>query len=143
MFFAKLHPLLVHFPVALLATGTLFEFYGKFQKEEAAVIAARFNLLLGFWTALAAAVAGVLGALSLDVKPKFKTALVLHAEFASATLVLFAAALLVRRFWKGKAGTFFYFVLLAAGLTCVLSAGYWGGEMVHRFGVATLHTNKN
>ncbi|MBI5427978.1 MAG: DUF2231 domain-containing protein [Nitrospinae bacterium] len=141
MFFAKLHPLLVHFPVALLIAGTLFEFYGKLQKEEATLAAARFNLLLGFWTALAAAVAGILGALSLDVKPKFKTALVLHAEFASATLVLFAAALLVRRFWKGKTGTSLYVILLAAGLTCLLAAGYWGGEMVHRFGVATPRIN--
>jgi uncharacterized membrane protein len=42
MFFAKLHPLIVHFPVGLLVSGALFEIYGKVGKEEAVRVAGRF-----------------------------------------------------------------------------------------------------
>lgn len=132
-----LHPLLVHFPVALLISGVLLEICGKFQREDTMIVAGRFNLLFGFWSALAVAVVGAVGLAGLHVKQK--TALNSHIFFACATIVLFAAALWVQRFWKKKPGTALYFILLILGFLGVLAAGYLGGELVYRFGVATLH----
>ena len=34
MIFAKIHPLLVHFPVALFVSGVLLILYGKLQKDQ-------------------------------------------------------------------------------------------------------------
>ena len=132
-----LHPLLVHFPVGLLISGVLLEICGKFQREETLTAAGRFNLRLGFWCALVAAVVGALGLTSLHVKQK--TALGYHIFFACSTIVLFAAALRVQRFWNKKSGTILYFVLLISGFLAVLATGYLGGELVYRFGIATLH----
>ena len=39
MLFAKLHPLLVHFPVGLLVSGAVFEIFGKIWKDETAAAA--------------------------------------------------------------------------------------------------------
>lgn len=135
MFFAKLHPLLVHFPLALLATGVLLEIYGTLQHEEAAVTAGKFNVCLGFWFAITVAIVGALGLTSLNVKQK--TVLSYHILLACSTVSAFAAALLIQRFWKNQ--TKLYLFLLISGFLGVLATGYWGSELVHRFGVATLH----
>ncbi|OGW16182.1 MAG: hypothetical protein A3K09_01870 [Nitrospinae bacterium RIFCSPLOWO2_12_FULL_47_7] len=137
MFFAKLHPLLVQFPLALLASGVLLEIYGKSQREETVIIAGRFNLQMGFWCALVAAVVGALGLSGLHVKQK--SALGYHVFFACATIILFAAALRVQRVWNKKPGTILYFILLISGFLSVLATGYLGGELVYRFGIGTLH----
>lgn len=140
MFFAKLHPLLVHFPMGLLIIGALLEIYGKIQGDEVSVAAGKFNLRLGFWCALAAGIVGALGLLGLNVKPK--ALLGQHILFAFTTILFLAAALAVGRFWKNRSGTVFYYALLLASLMSVLGAGYWGGTLVHRHGVATLQAGE-
>ena len=68
MFFAKLHPLLVHFPVGLLVSGILFELYGNLRGEKIVSEAGAFNLRLGFWCSLPVAVIGFLGLMSINLK---------------------------------------------------------------------------
>ena len=48
MNFSKLHPFLVHFPMGLLVSGVLFEFYGKLAKEKVATTTGKINIRLGF-----------------------------------------------------------------------------------------------
>ncbi len=135
MFFAKLHPLLVHFPLALLASGVLLEIYGTLQRDEASVTAGKFNVRLGFWFAITVAIIGALGLTGLNIKQK--AVLSYHILLAGTTITAFATALLIQRFWKNQ--TTLYLFLLLLGFLGVLATGYWGSELVHRFGVATLH----
>ncbi len=136
MFFAKLHPMIVHFPVGLLVSGVLFEIYGRLGREEAVQVAGRFNVRLGFWCSLPVFVVGFLGMLSLKNTEKFQMFLGNHLMAAFATVIFFMLALLVARFGKGRfqAG---YYLLLVLGLISVLTTGFFGGELVHRFGVST------
>lgn len=136
--FSKLHPFFVHFPVALLISGVCFELYGNFQNEESVTTAGRFNITFGFWCALATMGIGILGVLGLEVKDRFRSFLSYHIAFALTTAALFAGVLILRRFEEKKWGRIVYHILLIAGLAGVLSTGYFGGELVHRFGVATL-----
>ncbi len=136
MFFAKLHPLIVHFPVGLLVSGALFEIYGKLRKEEAVRVAGWFNVRLGFWCALPVMAVGFLGMLSLENTEKFKIFLGNHILFAFSTVAIFLIALLISRFAKGRwRGV--YYVFLFLGLLSALATGFFGGELVHRFGVST------
>ncbi|MEK9629669.1 MAG: DUF2231 domain-containing protein [Nitrospinota bacterium] len=132
-FFAQLHPLIVHFPVALLTSGVVFEIYGKLKKDETVETAGRFNTRFGFWCIFPVLVVGFLGMLSLENTEKFKDFLSGHLRYAFLTLVAFLIAMIFSRYFPNRMGQVVYFLALVAGLVCVLGTGYYGGELVHRF----------
>ena len=136
MFFAKLHPLMVHFPVGLLVSGALFEIYGRVAKEEVVEVAGRFNVRLGFWCAFPVLAVGFLGMLGLENTEKFQKFLGNHLMAAFSTVLFFLLALLISRYGRGRFQLGYYF-FLGLGLFSVLATGFFGGELVHRFGVAT------
>ena len=131
--------MIVHFPVALLIMGGLLEGYGAINKDIATRTAGRFNTRLGFWMALVTAVVGLAGLSSLQVDPKFQNFLSSHIRFGLSTLLVFSVALLFHRFAKFRGAGGIYMLLLVAGVCCVLATGYFGGELVHRFGISTAH----
>ena len=148
MAFAQLHPMLVPFAVALLVTGVVFEYYGKLQNEESARTAGGFNIHLGLAFAAVAVAVGFLGVIGIgdifseadprvgtEVKIQMRKFLSYHILFACTTVVIFILALVAARFRKKKWGQVLYFSLLGIGLATVLATGYYGGELVHRFGL--------
>jgi len=133
IFFSKLHPLIVHFPVALLTSGVVFEIYGSLRKDEVVATAGRFNTRLGLWCVFPVLLVGFLGMLSLGNTEKFKDFLSGHLRFAFLTAGTFLIAMVVSRYFRSPLGRLVYFLALAVGLVCVLRTGYYGGELVHRF----------
>ncbi len=136
-FFAKLHPLIVHFPVGLLVSGALFELYGRLRNEEAAAVAGGFNVRLGFWCALPVLLVGLLGLLGLDPPGPSRPFLRGHILSAFTTVLVFSIALGISRFRPRPWARVLYLVFLGLGLVGILSTGYFGGELVHRFGIST------
>ena len=133
MFFAKLHPLLVHFPIGLLVTGALFELYGNFRGEKIVAKAGSFNIKLGFWCSLPVAVIGFFGLMSIELKDEFKPFVVKHLFFTFSTIIIFFCVIILSRFrYKNWCNVLHHFLLIV-GLFTVLNAGFYGGELVHRF----------
>jgi len=133
MFFAKLHPLLVHFPIGLLVSGTLFELYGNFRGEKTVAKAGSFNIKFGFWCSIPVAVVGFLGLISLELKDEVKPFIANHLLFTLSTIVIFFFVILLSRFKDKTWGKVLHHFLLMIGLFTVLNAGFYGGELVHRF----------
>jgi uncharacterized membrane protein len=136
-FFAKLHPMLVHFPVGLLTSGVVFEIYGAFRNDEVVESAGRFNIRFGFWSLFPVLLVGFLGMISLENTEKFKYFLSSHLKVALVTAGVFIWAMLVARYLRKPWGRVLYFLIIGVGGVCVLTTGYFGGELVHRFGVST------
>ena len=133
MFFAKLHPLLVHFPIGLLVTGTLFELYGNFRGEKIVAKAGSFNIKIGFWCSIPVAVIGFFGLMSLELKDEFKPFVAKHLLFTFSTIIIFFCVILLSRFrYKTWCNVLHHFLLMV-GLFTILNAGFYGGELVHRF----------
>ena len=137
MFFAKLHPLLVHFPVGLFVSGTLFELYGSSRGEKIVAQAGSFNIKFGFWCSLPVAVVGFLGLMSLEIKDEFRPFVANHILFTISTVVIFFGVVCLAKYRNKTWGKILYHGLLMAGLFTVLSAGFYGGELVHRFNLPT------
>jgi uncharacterized membrane protein len=133
MFFAKLHPLLVHFPIGLLVSGTLFELYGNFRGEKIVAKAGSFNIKFGFWCSIPVAVVGFLGLISLELKDEVKPFIANHLLFTLSTIVIFFFVILLSRFKDKTWAKALHHFLLMIGLFTVLNAGFYGGELVHRF----------
>ena len=137
VFFAKLHPLIVHFPMGLLISGAVFEIYGALRNVEVVETAGRFNIRLGFLFLFPVLLVGFLGMISLENTEKFRDFLATHLKFAFTTAGVFISAMLVSRYLRKPWGRILYFLIIATGGVCVLTTGYFGGELVHRFGVST------
>jgi len=135
------HPLVVHFPLALVLIATPLLLAARLLRREAiastAAIVGTWNLCLGAIAAVAALATGLAAVLDLDVSAAARQAISLHMKWAMfSTLVLVLLAV-----WRG-AGTVegsrpswvFIIVLLAATAALVVT-GYHGGQNVYEFGV--------
>jgi uncharacterized membrane protein len=73
--------------------------------------------------------------ISLENTEKFREFLSSHLKFAFITTGIFIVAMLVSRYLNKPWGRILYFLIIVVGGICVLTTGYFGGELVHRFGV--------
>ncbi len=135
MFFSMIHPLAVHFPMALLVSGTMFRLFGKIQNEEAILEAGRFNLVFGFWTIPPAFLIGLLGKNEIAIKPTFQWFVESHFLYGSLAFCIFGGILILERFPKNNWTALLHYLLCLVGLLAILATGFFGGELVHRFGL--------
>src|SRR5438067_485478 len=129
-----LHPLVVHFPLALFGMSFLFDVL-SLELGAPMVEAARYNVLGGL---IAAAIAGALGArdFSRFLPPSSPVRRIgrYHALLNLLAVGLFAIGLVVRFQVRGATATPPWpFVLSAVGVALLGISGYLGGVMVHNY----------
>lgn len=149
--FDALHPLVVHFPVALLLVAPLLVVLAlAVPRHRAGIFLAAFVLmLLGTIAAYVAVESGEAGAMLVEQTPEIAPVLHEHAEMAgwvrlvfTVLTVLFGLLVLgstvVRRpmpKWVIPASYAVFLVLYAAGALLVANTAHRGGLLVHRYGV--------
>jgi uncharacterized membrane protein len=135
---AHLHPLLVHFPIALILTGFLFDVVFLFYKEEKCLSKTGFYLMI--LGTLAAAVAYTSGQLFTNEPTQGEIVNVFerHELFALLTLIIMGIGSVIRIYAAvkkidTKLITWAVFGLYFLGSLFVGLTGFMGGTMVYEY----------
>ncbi len=134
---AHLHPMLVHFPIAIISVGFLFELISLFYKKEVCMSKSGFYLLvLGALFALAALLSGAL--FTSEMSGAAGEVRDIHELFAYITLisVLINAAFRIFLKIKNREEQKYLNISFALYLISALSVsitGFYGGNLVYNY----------
>lgn len=134
VFWARMHGGATHFPIALILVSVVFDTAGFLWKNEAR---SREFRAVGFYSLLIAAAASpaaVVSGIALSKGVLLGTGmLALHHYFiwpAFGLLIGLAVWRLVVRDHASRRAGGFYLALAGLTLVAMMTAGYWGGEML-------------
>jgi len=131
------HPMLVHFPIALVAVGFLAAIAALFIKKEAWLSIAGFYLLiLGTLSAVVAWATG--NFFTAEMEGSAGEIKELHENFALITLGILVVALILRIYLKAKnkedsALKWVFLVLYGLAAISVSITGFYGGTLVYNY----------
>ncbi len=146
-----LHPIIVHFPIALLVVAPLLIVLGMFWKQRSAglAISACLVVLVGTASMLLATATGDAAGEGTEKFAAARATLERHEELAETARNIFIVLAVVLSVWTLIAvrsaaiiprrvclvTTTVYLALHAAGSLVLLNAAHEGGRLVHEFGV--------
>ena len=151
-FMAELHPLIVHFPIALLSLYIVLEIITYFIKQDSLNNFTTWILLFGIVTAVNAVLTGnqaeqAASSVMNNASAIIEAAVEDHEEFATYTLWYFLALLVIRYYLlqKKKMTKLFKSILIILALCggiLIFQTGITGGTLVYKYGVGTELFNK-
>jgi uncharacterized membrane protein len=132
-----LHPMIVHFPIALIIVGFASELIGAITKRDFFTRSALYLLILGALGVIAAYVSGNLAGDGVEETGALKTALDSHESAADLAiwviLILTGVRLLMAlKGWLAGWRRWAAVALLAVGVAVISRVGYYGGELVFK-----------
>ncbi len=143
-FLGKFHPILIHFPIALLTVYSFFEIVSLFYKEKSLDKFTLALLGLGVLFAVAAVFTGHLAEdLSYNLLNQVqKEAIETHETFATIVLFYFAALFFIKFYLVKKIKftgyyKFAYIAMVLIGNIFIYLTGYYGGRLVFDYGIGT------
>ena len=134
----SIHPLIVHFPIALLLTALLLDLLAVIVKRPGWHRVALWNLSLGTLGAAAAVASGLKAEEVAKHSFEIWKVLELHEKLGITTLVLgvlITAWRLIRRDQLGPRARLVTLAGMALMAMTLSFGGYLGGRMVYEFGV--------
>ena len=135
--FSHIHPIIVHFPIALLFVGFLSDVIGLFWKKDFFSNAGFYLLILGTLGVIAAYISGEYAGDGVTEVGALGQALELHESAATLSLWLMVGTALIRIaavVFKKYNGVIkaLAFILFLAGVASIARTGYYGGELVYK-----------
>lgn len=135
------HPLMVHFPLALVLTAAAAFFAARLVRQDplASTLATvgTWNLCLGGAGAVLAFATGLAATLHLELPPQARSALSLHIKWA-ACASFFVLLLAV---WRGAGSrqdarpSRLFLLMLGIASAALIATAYRGGLNVYQFGI--------
>jgi uncharacterized membrane protein len=135
------HPMVVHFPLALVVTAALFLVAARLLRQErhSATLATvgTWNLCLGAMAAVFSLATGLAAVLDLHVGAAARQAISMHLKWAIFTTL----ALVLLAVWRGAGvaqesrPSWVFIVVLVAATAALVMTGYRGGQNVYQYGI--------
>jgi uncharacterized membrane protein len=135
--FNHLHPMIVHFPIALLFVGFLSDAIGLISKKEFFIRAGFYLLILGTIGVVSAYLSGNYAGEGVSEAGALKQALETHEDAATISLWIMVGTALVRIAMvvlKKYTGIYRWiaFVIFFLGVLSIARTGFYGGELVYK-----------
>lgn len=134
----NIHPLLVHFPIALLLTSLALSWAGRLWKGRDLEQAAWYTLLLGLAGTIATVITGLIAAQGVPADSPAQATLNTHRLLGIATFIVFGLQAVCR--WRSR-GVYsprkrvLHTVVQLIGAALIVAVGFFGGELVFTYGV--------
>jgi uncharacterized membrane protein len=128
------HPAIVHFAIALFVVGAAADLAGLWRARDDWRRIGRANLLLGSVAAVLAAASGWYAEETVEHVAQAHAVMELHETFGWVIAGL-ATALVTWRVARPALGRSWYALAITLVALLLLLQGYWGGELVFRYGV--------
>jgi len=132
-----IHPILVHFTIALFSLSVLFDILGKLTKKEGFHAAAWFNLLFGSLSVIATVIFGKIAESGAPHTDTGHELIEIHETIGFIVMGIILILAIWRIILKGKLplkGLVIYLVVAVLGVGLMFVGGYYGGEMVYTHG---------
>jgi uncharacterized membrane protein len=145
MFDLRFHPMLVHFPIALLFTSVLFDAAGAWFKRESFHDGGLWLLILGLLGGVAAAIAGDWAEETAEKAGIAESMIETHETNAFVSLGIFGVLLLGRLVLRNqftRKTLVPYFLIAAIGLATLSATGHYGGDLVYEQGAWVAMSHK-
>ncbi len=133
-----LHPVLVHFPVALLTLGAGADVAGLVLRSPELTRAGWYAMVAGAPLAIVAAVSGLAAALDMGyVRPEIEDVVNLHGTLIAPSIALIALLFVIRYPWRPGLPPHFklYLAALFIAIGLLVGGAYFGGELVYTHGL--------
>jgi uncharacterized membrane protein len=134
LFGHPIHPMLIPFPLGLLATSFIFDIIYLITDNNGFSVAAFWMIAAGVIGGLTAAVFGLIDWLAIPSGTRAKRIGMLHGAGNVVVVVLFALSWLLRMDAPGEPGAI-PILLSLLGVALAALTGWLGGELVDRMGV--------
>ena len=136
----NVHPLIIHFPIAVLSIAVLFDFIFQIWDRSWLSINCLSIYILGTVSALAAFLTGQYAADNVNMPMQAELTVSNHSDMAKYTLLFFSLYSIIRAiyWWKLKPNPIFkvsFFILALLGLFLLFQTADLGGKLVYKYGV--------
>lgn len=132
-----IHPMVVHFPIALLSASVLFDLLATRWKSEQFRSASLYTLILGLAGALISVVSGHMAEEAVEHTAVPEQVLEIHEKLGFATFWIFAGLLGLRAAeWLGwmRERRVLTITLEIGAVIVLFVASYYGGSLVYDYG---------
>ena len=132
-----IHPLIVHFPIALLFTSVFFDLLGIITEYKNLRQTGFWLLILGLIGGIVAAIFGFWVEEAVEASGVPELAVDRHETFAVITLIVFGILLIIRWWIRNRWSVRDRVIYLSGamvGLLLLSITGFYGGELVYRYG---------